>query len=172
MQIAWIDTETGGLDPSTSALLSVAVVTSNGKSFEARIKAADGLVCTPEALAINGLNPEEGEAEAVVARKLAQFLATSNAHVLGGANCAFDVAFIRAMSARVHIDILGWPGKRAPVDILSIALYLRDMGKMMFEKANLNQVAACLNLSRSGAFHGAMEDTMLARDCYNAMLKL
>lgn len=105
-KILFIDTETGGLDPSKNSLLSIALVI--WKNFEAidskEILINDGILnVTPEAMKVNGIDLSTHVKNAVspeiAIKEINEFLVMhfeqSEKITLGGHNINFDVNFLR-----------------------------------------------------------------------------
>ena len=114
-----VDVETGGLNPSTDALLEIAVVTlncdENGKFFLAEtmqhhLEPFSGGILNPESLAINKIDPyhpfrfplqeEAALHETFTFLQKVQKKAGCNRCVLVGHNAWFDLAFLNAAVLR------------------------------------------------------------------------
>lgn len=115
-----IDLETGGVDAATDALLEIAAFEVKqepvhgkwvmGESFHRHITPHPRLRCTPEALAITGIIPDQplraGVAEDVMLADLADFIqgcckrARVHRGILVGHNAHFDLGFLTAALKR------------------------------------------------------------------------
>lgn len=105
IKLCFLDTETGGIEPAKHALLSVSMIIDiDGQSVAHswRIQPVPGKTITPEAMAVNGLNPSEG---LVSNNGYQQVINTLDAYisrydrddklVLIGHNVGFDEQFMR-----------------------------------------------------------------------------
>ncbi|HMI01342.1 MAG TPA: 3'-5' exonuclease [Pedobacter sp.] len=139
-KILFIDTETGGIDPASHSLLSLALVV--WKELEVRasieILVNDGVLnVTEKALEINGINLSEHKKKAVspvlVLQQLDQFLdihfSRDEKIILGGHNINFDVNFLNAFLTRNGYDFQRRFSHRY-VDTSSILFYLYLTGKI------------------------------------------
>lgn len=118
-----IDTETGGLDPLKSSLLSVAAVLLDDDlqimdTREWFVK-EDPLILTEGAWKVNKIDPadifERGVSALQVTDELSQFVKGHRCEkgkaVIGGHNVTFDIGYLRrleAMAAREDKRALGW----------------------------------------------------------------
>ncbi len=110
-----LDTETGGLDASTCALLSIAAVPSwEAPPFSIHILPVGRI--TAKAAAVNGYTPEEWARRGAVPLKVAAFefqrwlfSLDSRRFDLAAHNAGFDALFILAFQQRTGVD-LGLPG--------------------------------------------------------------
>lgn len=130
MRLVSIDTETGGLDPATHALLSIGARDSKTKEgFYSEILPADGMRLVPEALAVNGFTVEDcyslgraSEHEALYS--FFQWLGELMPYVIVGCNTCFDLNFINAAckrslpTGRLH---------QRSIDLYSLALLAYDL---------------------------------------------
>lgn len=139
-KILFIDTETGGIDPASHSLLSLALVV--WKELEVRasieILVNDGVLnVTEKALEINGINLSEHKKKAVSpALALQQFDQFLDIHfsrdekiILGGHNINFDVNFLNAFLTRSGYNFQQRFSHRF-VDTSSILFYLYLTGKI------------------------------------------
>jgi len=139
-KILFIDTETGGTDPASHSLLSLALVI--WKELEVRasieILVDDGVFnVTERALEINGINLSEHKKKAVSsALALQQFDEFLDIHfsrdekiILGGHNINFDVNFLNAFLTRNGYSFQQRFSHRF-VDTSSILFYLYLTGKI------------------------------------------
>lgn len=101
-----IDTEIGGVNPQTDALLSISACYFEAptKTFTAFIKPDPGLNLNPEAVAVNGYSPEEWERRGAVPllealRRFKAWLPYSGNTPLAH-NATFDRQFIEAAERR------------------------------------------------------------------------
>jgi len=139
-KILFIDTETGGIDPASHSLLSLALVV--WKELEVRasieILVNDGVLnVTEKALEINGINLGEHKKKAVspvlALQQFDQFLdihfSRDEKIILGGHNINFDVNFLNAFLTRNGYNFQQRFSHRF-VDTSSILFYLYLTGKI------------------------------------------
>ena len=139
-KILFIDTETGGIDPASHSLLSLALVV--WKELEVRasieILVNDGVLnVTEKALEINGINLSEHKKKAVspvlALQQVDQFLdhhfSRDEKIILGGHNINFDVNFLNVFLTRNGYNFQQRFSHRF-VDTSSILFYLYLTGKM------------------------------------------
>ena len=139
-KILFIDTETGGIDPASHSLLSLALVV--WKELEVRasieILVNDGVLnVTEKALEINGINLGEHKKKAVspvlALQQLDQFLdihfSRDEKIILGGHNINFDVNFLNVFLTRNGYNFQQRFSHRF-VDTSSILFYLYLTGKI------------------------------------------
>jgi DNA polymerase III epsilon subunit-like protein len=106
-----IDTETGGLDASECALLSIAAVPSWGARPFSIAVLPNGVI-EPKAAEVNGYTPERwaelgAVSEKVAALELRRWLEDMDRHRwhMAAHNAGFDSLFLRALEARTGIDL-------------------------------------------------------------------
>ena len=139
-KILFIDTETGGIDPASHSLLSLALVV--WKELEVRasieILVNDGVLnVTEKALEINGIDLAEHKKKAVspvfALQQFNQFLdihfSKDEKIILGGHNINFDVNFLNAFLTRNGYNLQQRFSHRF-VDTSSILFYLYLTGKI------------------------------------------
>ena len=139
-KILFIDTETGGIDPASHSLLSLALVV--WKELEVRasieILVNDGVLnITERALEINGIDLAEHKKKAVspvlALQQFNQFLdihfSKDEKIILGGHNINFDVNFLNAFLTRNDYNFQQRFSHRF-VDTSSILFYLYLTGKI------------------------------------------
>jgi DNA polymerase III epsilon subunit-like protein len=121
VNIASLDTETGGLDPQKNGLISIAIIAPNQKKFHQIISPNPNLTYDQHALEINGfqihktknksqwvrktkkgeLQTQESLPEPTVIRNLITFLRNNCRNTyFAGCNIAFDKAFLLAAAKR------------------------------------------------------------------------
>ncbi len=161
MRIVWIDTETGGLDPTSNALLSIGAIAPDGSCFESQITSK--LPCT-----IKALDPAIGDIERDVMQLFSKWIEQHayNA-VVGGSNPNFDVSFLKAVARRCGVKLNLYHHQ---LDIAAIAMFMVDKGLLSIDSFGLNSVAGALGLRCYT--HRAIEDAELARACYEKLLLL
>jgi DNA polymerase-3 subunit epsilon len=139
-KILFIDTETGGIDPASHSLLSLALVVWKEMEVRASIEILvnDGVLnVTEKALEINGIDLSEHKKKAVspglAVQQFDQFLAIHFSRdekiILGGHNINFDVNFLNAFLTRNGYNFQQRFSHRF-VDTSSILFYLYLTGKI------------------------------------------
>ncbi len=139
-KILFIDTETGGTDPASHSLLSLALVVWKELEVRASIEifVNDGVLnVTEKALEINGIDLNEHKKKALspvlVLEQIDQFLdihfARDEKIILGGHNINFDVNFLNAFLTRNGYNFQQRFSHRF-VDTTSILFYLYLTGKI------------------------------------------
>lgn len=170
----FLDTETGGLDPTRHDLLEVAILRErfypDGSVALESVYSAKVLPCLvggldPEAVAVNGYSPERWEADgaeqlAVVMARVKELLTDA---VIVGHNVAFDMAFINAAMTRVlgEWNPSTW---RTVVDTYALAYARWGIaweGPGELKSLSMKYLRPLLGISPEGA-HGALKD---AEDC-------
>ena len=162
-----IDTETGGLDPSRNAILSLAAVVYNDgpeESIHLLINDPEGTMHI-EALEVNGISQEKVAAEGISPReavnRLRALLNKNGMHgkvVLAGHNLPFDIGFLCRLFnlAGVSYDSMFRYGG---LDTKSLALALEAAGRIRPLSSSLAHTAAALGLN-SWREHDALEDAL------------
>lgn len=139
-KILFIDTETGGIDPASHSLLSLALVVWKELEIRASIEILvnDGVLhVTEKALEINGINLSEHQKKAVTPvialERFHQFLDThfpkDEKIILGGHNINFDVNFLNAFLTQNGVNFQQRFSHRF-VDTSAILFYLYLTGKI------------------------------------------
>ncbi|MEI6871482.1 MAG: 3'-5' exonuclease [Verrucomicrobiota bacterium] len=170
MKIAFIDTETGGLDPLTNPILEIGAVFEDSE-FEACLNVPHGLLITAEAARVNGWpqsydgRPSVCERDAITGL-LAWFDHHSISHICAH-NAPFDYSFLKAAASRSLLDV-----KRIPRTLctMSIAHACKAVGRIDPITLSLNSVSASLGLPKRSNVHGALEDAKRCEEIYNLMI--
>ena len=173
MRLAFVDVETGGLDPHQHALLSIGAVAEDTQ-FEAWLEVGPGLTVTPGAAAVNGW-PKAWDGHRLVSERdaITGFLAWldhNRIQLLVAHNAPFDCGrFLTAAASRSLMDVNRLP--RA-LCTMSIAHACKQLGRINPTALSLNAVAKSLGLGQNRSqIHGALEDALLCEQVYNAMLR-
>lgn len=113
MDIAFIDTETGGLDPMRHALIEIGAFVIDSESLRERrrfhrlVRPQPDRIVESQAAEINGYDPERwasGSAEPIQAlQEFRAFMIEGPAPIWAGSNPEFDRAFIRHTLARLDL---------------------------------------------------------------------
>lgn len=112
--IIFMDTETTGLEHDRDQILSITMAAVNpvtGTVIEKRslkIAARGDVVASPEAVAVNRINPitHKGQSEARAAQAIQDFFVRHGGKQasVGGYNVSFDVRFVRSLLSRSGLD--------------------------------------------------------------------
>jgi DNA polymerase-3 subunit epsilon len=180
-KILFIDTETGGLDPSENSLLSIAFVV--WQEFEVKatkeILIDDGVLnVTQKALEINGINLTEHRAKALGVREaikeLDEFLlihfGTEEKITLGGHNINFDVNFLKYF---LTANGYNWSKRftHRYVDTATVLYYLYLSGNLK-QKAISSQEAFDLFGIQINGRHTALGDVIATARLFSTLLKV
>lgn len=181
--MAWIDTETTGLNPAVHEVIDVAVVFdldvasslriphltipegADYAFFSARIKPERLGVAEPTALRVNGYTPEAW-ANAHDAATVVQVLQVILKDVvLVGHNVAFDKGFIESMIQRTGSQFRF--GHHA-IDTVTLAIeHLVCVGA---ESVSLDHICPILGISNANN-HTALADALRCRAAYRALIR-
>lgn len=180
-KILFIDTETGGLNPSKNSLLSFALVV--WQEFEIadskEILINDGILnATPEALKINGIDLEEHKKHALNAKEtLKEFDDFLNLHfsydkkiTLAGHNITFDVNFLKHFLLANNYNYSKRFSHRH-VDTATILYYLYLSGNIK-PKAISSQDAFNLFGIKVNKRHTALGDAIATAKLFTLLLKI
>lgn len=184
MRYIVFDTETGGLDPTTDALISIGAVVWDSKSgrlhdpdFEFYRTVYDGGDLNPDALRVNGFTREQVADFSPPAEAWPAFVSFCQGQfprgqqvTLAGHNTGFDVGFLRRL-ARTS-------GNGARVDAIFSHRTLCTMNAVRFLSlagvlrpgmGGLGQCAAEFKIERQTA-HNALGDARMAADLLTALV--
>lgn len=166
-----IDFETGGLDASIDAALTLGAVVwyEGGIQDELYLKISKGeMNASPEALKVNGINIVEHEAEALSAlaavNSLEAFLCKNDLNrrvYLAGHNiAAFDLAFLKKLYQNAGKDF-NTRFSYHTLDTMNLGLALSQVGRLNGAKG-VGLEALCnhlkIKLREDGAPHNSLED--------------
>jgi DNA polymerase III alpha subunit (gram-positive type) len=171
LPLAFVDVETGGIDPATCALLSVAVVKTDPfaekvlASYSSKIIPYAGLEITREAAAVNGWTPEswaDATAENAVLPNVAQII---QGCAWVGASPRFDIDFLTAAFKRWGRQLsFGW---RYPIDTTNLAWPMLKAG--LISDCKLATVARALGEEQKVP-HTAADDVDLTVRVYRRLM--
>ncbi len=172
--IIFVDTETGGRDPSRHPLLTVGLVTLTPEGevtrpLHLRVQHEQYDV-EPEAMAVNGIDLSAHHAAAqppeAVAQAIREYAAEVGRVVLGGHNLQFDTRFLAPL-----LPDLGRVFRRGRVDTKLVAQFLLHSGHLPRKVGTpLDQLVKHFGLTY--AAHDALEDTTVTARVYVELLKL
>ena len=167
MRLAFIDTETTGLDPEIAEVIEVAIIrVEPGKIpeyFETRIKPERIEFAHPKALEVNGYaaDPSRWDNAPLMSEFGELIVNTLKGCTLVGHNVAFDEAMLNANLQRAGIH------RRVPyrkIDTQMLAMeHLYPLG---LERTAMDAVRSFLSWDKEGS-HTAMKDAKDARKLFN-----
>lgn len=170
-----IDSETGGLNPETDALLSVGLVDwSDGvvrRSTEILID-PEGRRCDPKAMEVNRIDLEIHCAYSVTraeaAEQIRDFCAPMGRPIMAGHNVQFDIGFIRRLFAP---DVLRKTFSHRALDTLQLLLFLEHARLIPSGIGKLDQAMAHFGLTMpEGKRHTALGDALVTAELYTRLL--
>lgn len=172
-----LDCETGGLNPETDALLSVGLVDWVEGLALRRLEIlidVEGLECSPQALAVNGIDLDAHHAFSVpraeAAEQIAAFCAPMQRPFVLGHNVTFDLGFVRRLftpDAWRRVVSHRW------VDTLTVLAYLGHRGDIPTGIGTLDQAVAYFGIVvPPRERHTALGDALATGALYAALLKV
>lgn len=181
-KILFIDTETGGLDPTKHALLSVGVcVLENGEirhkmEFPVR-NYNESLVCEETAMAVNKIDlyqhnmvaiSEELVVDSLIA--LAASIAEPGEKcVVAGHNVQFDIGFLKAMFDRCDEKWSDYFSHRA-LDTAGVMQFLSVAGIYGGMSTSLDAGLAYYGIEMEGQRHSAMADAIVTAKLFQRLI--
>jgi DNA polymerase-3 subunit epsilon len=177
MKIAFIDTETTGLDPNTNEIieLAIVVVDTNNKQFYKEVNYYFDPVgeIDPGAARVNGFYKGKWQelkyqisGEHDVAKIL---LGLNSIDAIVAHNVSFDRSFLVALFKKY-----GYPMSQMPkywFDTCTMA-FLFKMYRKDFARISMDFCLSYFNLAvRTGQHHGALEDAKLLKELFFKMLE-
>ena len=171
--LVFVDTETGGLDPATDALLSLAAIRTDcmaGKvlgEMDVKVTPYPFLLIHARAAEVNGYTPEHWAGASSEAIELARFAELAAGAVWVGHSPAFDIGFLQAAFAR---HSLPWPklGYRYPIDTAVLAWPLLRAGRV--DDLKLQTIRAALAVYPAGEAHTAGADARTCLEIYKNLV--
>lgn len=170
-----LDTETGGLNPQTDALLSVGLADWEDGVILRKTEILidpEGLVCDPKAMAVNGIDLDIHAAYAV-SRAEASVLIRAFCRPMGrpwiaGHNVHFDISFIRRLFDPTTLRMVF---SHRVLDTLQVLAYLGHAGRIPDGIAKLDQAIAHFGIEvPPGQRHTALADALATAELYTKLL--
>jgi hypothetical protein len=134
-----VDCETSGLDPHVHSLLSLGAETADGATFYGTCQPWAGAICDPAAMAVNGMDWEEAQGEALGPGELvSEFcgwlseqerwtkLPRGTRWIMGGKNPQFDYEYLLHSLAKI------WPDRSQCGRILNISRRCVDLHSLAY----------------------------------------
>lgn len=174
-----LDFETGGLDPATDAICSLAAVVYNDgpeETLHLLIDDPEGAK-NPDAMAVHGITQEDinatGVGPWVAVQRLKAMLQRNDMRgrvVLAGHNLTFDVGFLRRLYRLAGEDYRA-QFMYGGLDTKSAALMFEQAGRLRFDSSSLVDVAPALGVKHEGA-HDALADAVVTAKVLKKMTDL
>jgi DNA polymerase III epsilon subunit-like protein len=180
-KILFIDTETGGIDPASNSLLSLALVVWKENKAQAALEILinDGLLnVTEKALAINGIDLAEHQKKALsperAIRQLDTFLDTHFAKgekiTLAGHNINFDINFLSAFLTHNGYDFQQRFSHRS-IDTATILFYLYLTGKLKRKLTASQDALDYFGIPVQGR-HTALGDALATAELFSKLISI
>jgi DNA polymerase-3 subunit epsilon len=180
MELLFLDTETGGVDPFRHSLLQIGMVAYvNGEikdSMSFYIK-DETYKIEPEAMKINGLDLETinkiGKPKGLLtAMEVANFLKLNfkSKPTLVGHNITFDKYFVREFFLSVNLDMDDFISYRL-LDTASLARGLKIAKKLHVDKVSLKELSSYFGIENEKE-HDALSDCVATVKVYEKLIEL
>lgn len=189
MKLLYLDTETGGLDPKVNPLLQISgILEINGtiaQTFDLRLRPHPSSVVSPEALRVNGLDPERlydpDRLEPIDAYKRLKsvFLShidkydRSDKLYLVGQNVHFDYGFLLELWGRQGDNYLGSFIHYHKIDLIALTAALRLAGKLPKDERlpNMKLESLCAYFGMEKQTHDSMSDIRQTREIFGRYVR-
>lgn len=171
--IAFIDTETTGLDPKSERLIEIGVVLGQGGEVLERKGwlVNPGIPIPQAATDVHGITDEEVADKPSFAEIVPELLAYLDGRIAAAYNAAFDRAFVVAELERANVDVsMGPLAIRAGIDWIDPLVFARELWKGKGESRALGAVASRLGVALERA-HRATDDAEAALRVLYAMAR-
>lgn len=190
-KIVWLDLETTGINPKLNGILEIgAIMEIDGQkvdTFQTYMRPDASLVIEPEALGVNGIDPDrieefppEEDALAAFQRWLGKYINKFDKQdkaLIGGFNVHFDIDFLMALWTRNGDKYFGSWFRYHPVDLRAFsAFHLRDKWNQLPDGKLMTVTRAILGESRvdailsEGATHSALTAIGATREAFHALM--
>lgn len=173
---AFMDTETGGLEPGKSPVIEVATILTDLElneiaRFEAKIKLLPGQTVDPKAAAVNGYTPEDWK-DAVHFDEYKRFLMHHIKMRTVAMPVGYNVRFDREMIDQGYYKPYSQfcPLGYRVVECMSLAAVLKVAGVIQVPDLKLQTVLAALGIP-PGKAHSAMSDTLGAKEIFERFVR-
>jgi DNA polymerase III epsilon subunit-like protein len=177
MRLIFTDTETGGLDPTSTDLLTVALIATEGNVVLGTLElAVQASRVTPEAMAVNKIDLDQHNAKAMpkglAIAKITDFLCLfpgdRNKAVLAGHNVSFDRGFLVELFRQEGADFQTVVSHHM-IDTVALAILMADAGHPKPDSFSLGPCLKAWGLTFEGEAHTAMADARASFGLYNTM---
>ena len=180
MKLLFVDTETGGLDPETSSLLSIGMVVWDDGSVVAQkeiLISHDNIVISPNALKVNKINLLEHIERAINSRDALKEMLDFCHQYLGeppwiaaGHNIYFDVTFLRHFFKENHEKWHTYFSHRS-LDTSSILRFLSLSGVLQSEIVSSDEAFNYFDIQIENR-HTALGDVIGTAKLFNRLIDL
>ena len=183
--LVFIDTETGGLDPATTSLLSVALAIYNPETETILAKTEILVRHSPYqleagAMEVNGIlipnHHQRAYKPKQVIEMIEEFLYPffkGKQAKLAGHNVPFDIAYLRAMfTGEGQLDLFNKLFSHRAIDTIPIAQFLKDCGLVKLGQCGLSDLIKYFKIELTGGRHTAMADCLATVELYKKMVQL
>ncbi len=179
--VLFVDTETGGVDPKETSLLSIGLVIWHNKKIvdkkEILLK-EDIIKITPEAFKINKIDlneiTEKGRCSKDAINDILEFsknhFSSKSLIPLGGHNTNFDANFIKYLFRNSNMNFNKYFSYRY-IDTASILKYLFLAKKLDRELSSLGEAIDYFNISVNKR-HSALEDALATAKLFSILIDL
>lgn len=179
-KILFVDTETGGLDPNETSLLSIGlVVWDNGKITDTKeiLIKHDIFKITPQSIQTNMIDlqkfiqqslPPESALKEFVEFLDNNFKACMGKVVLGGHNTNFDINFLRRFMEANNFNFDAYFTHRF-VDTASILKFLFYAGKLPQDVSSSDEAFKFFNINVTNR-HSALGDAVATAQLFNKLI--
>ena len=172
MRLAFIDTETTGLDPNKAAILEIAIIrVEEGVEVDryhtfVKPTKEEMVNANPKALTINGYDPEKWEDAPSIEEVAGRVVAILGNCTLVGHNVSFDESMVKAVFLRHGIN------KKIPYHkIDTVTLVFEHLFPIGLKRASLDSVRDFLGWDKKNA-HTALKDTEDVMGLYNTLWRI
>ena len=174
-----LDTETGGLDPFHHSILSVGVISGDGRFRDEFYVRESDIITDPRAMAVNRIDlnlvEKEGLTPAQACERLEAYAQQACPHqtgVMAGHNIAFDIAFLRRLYRLAGRPIPGLFCHRT-LDTHTLLWTLGKIGKIPTHVRSSDAAFKYFNVEPPEALrHTALGDAVATRELLAQILEL
>lgn len=181
MNICYLDTETGGVDPAVNPVLQIAaILTKDGKEidrFDFKVKPFEGQIIDDKALACNGFTREQisnfEEPKIVLGKLIAKLAPEQNGKwFFCGYNAGFDENFMRRFFENAGGKKYGSFFITPHLDVMTLAAFALGDEVKQLENFKLVTVAKHFGVQFDETkLHDAMVDIEVTRNLMRAVYK-
>jgi DNA polymerase III epsilon subunit-like protein len=181
MKFLWIDTETGGLDPTVHSLLSLALVVTEPSGDQVSTEIFfrhPNYTVDPEALAVNHIDLvrhhahacEPAHAASLIAAFLGRHFPGDEKIQLAGHNVGFDIAFL-GVFLRQHFPAIYARFSHRVMDTMPLALALQEAGLLPAGSLGLSALLEHYGIRLEPTLrHTALGDAKATEQLYRCMI--
>jgi exonuclease I len=175
--LAFLDTETGGLEPGRDPVIEVATILTDLELNEVgrfcqKIQLRPGDVVSPEAARLNGYDPDVWAREAVPMAEYRAFLSRNIPRGSVAVCVGHNVPFDRDMIDKGYYKPTGLfcPLSYHKVDTVGLAMALKLAGVINTQDVKLTSVSRALKIEHSQA-HTALSDCLVAKEIFERTVR-